>query len=192
MYQPMRYTGERVQVDVKYVPKACMTKELIERNERYYQYTAIDEYTRQRVIWFAKEHSTYESSKFIDIIIKKFKYKIEEIQTDNGFEFTKRLQYKNDPNRPKTMFEQKLKELKIKHKLIKPYTLRHNGKVERSHKKDQERFYHNKVFFSFEDLVNQAKYYIKEYNNFPMRPLKWLSPNYKYEEYIRNESSIIA
>ena len=136
LYQPMKYPGERVQVDVKYVPKACMTKELIERKERYYQYTAIDEYTRQRVIWFAKEHSTYESSKFIDIIIKKFKYKIEEIQTDNGFEFTKRLQYKNDPNRPKTMFEQKLKELNIKHKLIKPYTPRHNGKVERSHKKN--------------------------------------------------------
>ena len=56
----MRYPGERVQVDVKYVPKACMTKELIERNERYYQCTAIDEYIRQRVIWFAKEHSTYE------------------------------------------------------------------------------------------------------------------------------------
>ena len=90
------------------------------------------------------------------------------------------------------MFEQKLKELNIKHKLIKPYTSRHNGKVERSHKKDQERFYYNKVFFSFEDLVNRAKYYIKEYNNFPMRPLKWLSPNDKYEEYIRNESSIIA
>ena len=136
LYQPMKYPGERVQVDVKYVPKACMTKELIERKERYYQYTAIDEYTRQRVIWFAKEHSTYESSKFIDIIIKKFKYKIEEIQTDNGFEFTKRLQYKNYPNRPKTMFEQKLKELNIKHKLIKPYTPRHNGKVERSHKKN--------------------------------------------------------
>ena len=33
LYQPMRYPGERVQVDVKYVPKACMNKELIERNE---------------------------------------------------------------------------------------------------------------------------------------------------------------
>lgn len=75
LYQPMRYPGKRVQVDVKYVPKACMTKELIERNERYYQYTAIDKYKRQRVIWFAKEHSRYESSKFIDIIIKNFKYK---------------------------------------------------------------------------------------------------------------------
>ena len=135
-------------------------------DRKKYQYTAIDEYTRQRIIWFAKEHSTYESSKFIDIIVKNFKYKIEEIQTDNGFEFTKRLQYKNDPNRAKTMFEQKLKELNIKHKLIKPYIPRHNVKVERSHKKDQERFYYNKVFFSFEDLVNRVKYYIKEYNNF--------------------------
>ena len=192
LYQPMRYPGERVQVNVKYVPKASMTKELIERNERYYQYTAIDEYTRQRVIWFAKEHSTYESSKFIEIIVKKFKYKIEEIQTDNGFEFTKRLQYKNDLNIPKTLFEEKLKELNIKHKLIKPYTPMHNGKLERSHKKDKERFYYNKVFFSFEDLVNRAKYYIKEYNIFPMRPLPWLSQNDKYEKYIRNASSIIA
>ena len=50
LYQPMSHSGERVQVDVKYIPKTCMTKELIERNERYYQYTAIDEYTRQRVI----------------------------------------------------------------------------------------------------------------------------------------------
>ena len=32
LYQTMSYPGERVQVDVKYVPKTCMTKELIERN----------------------------------------------------------------------------------------------------------------------------------------------------------------
>ena len=90
------------------------------------------------------------------------------------------------------MFEQNLKELKIKHKLIKSYTSRHNGKVERSHKKDQERFYYNKIFQSLEDLVNRAKYYIKDYTIFPMRPLKWLNLNNKYKEYIRNESSIIA
>ena len=117
-------------------------------DRKKYQYTAIDEYTRQRIIWFAKEHSTYESSKFIDIIVKKFKYKIEEIQTDNGFEFTKRLQYKNDPNRPNTVFEQKLKELNIKHKLIKPYTPRHNGKVERSHKRIKKDFIIIKYFLA--------------------------------------------
>lgn len=45
-YHQMTYPGQRVQVDVKYVPMKCMTKELKEQGERYYQYTAIDEYTR--------------------------------------------------------------------------------------------------------------------------------------------------
>ena len=186
-YHQMTYPGERIQVDVKYVPSKCLTKELKEQGERYYQYTAIDEYTRLRVLWFAKEHSTYESSRFIEEIIKKFPFKIKEVQTDNGFEFTNRLQYKNNPNRPKTLFEQKLEEKGIKHKMIKPYTPRHNGKVERSHRKDQERFYYNKVFCSFEDLVNRAKYWIREYNNFPMRPLGWMSPKEKLEEYEREK-----
>ena len=92
-YQQMTYPGQRVQVDVKYVPMKCLTKELKEQGERYYQYTAIDKYTRLRVLWFAKEHSTYESSKFAEIIVKKFPIKIEEIQTDNGFEFINRLSY---------------------------------------------------------------------------------------------------
>lgn len=70
-YVQMKYPGQRVQVDVKYVPSNCMTRELIEREERYYQFTAIDEYTRLRVIWFAKEHSSYEASRFVDVIIKK-------------------------------------------------------------------------------------------------------------------------
>lgn len=181
-YKQMTYPGERIQVDVKYVPRKSMTKELIEKEERYYQYTAIDEYTRLRYIWFSKEHSTYESTKFAEQVIKKFPFKINCIQTDNGFEFTNRLnRYKNS----ETMFEKKLKELQIEHKLIKPYTPRHNGKVERSHRKDQERFYNNKVFHSFEDLINRAKYWIREYNNFPMKPLNWLSPKEKLLEYVR-------
>ena len=183
-YQQMTYPGERVQVDVKYVPTKCLTEELKEKGERYYQYTAIDEYTRLRVIWFAKEHSTYESSRFIEVMIKKFPFEIEEVQTDNGFEFTNRLNSNKSKRNEKTMFEKKLEEKGIRHKYIKPYTPRHNGKVERSHRKDQERFYYKKVFCSFEDLVNRAKYWIKEYNNFPMRPLKWLSPKEKYLEYI--------
>jgi len=184
-YIQMTYPGERVQVDVKYVPSNCLTEELKEKGEKYYQFTALDEYTRLREIWFAKENSSYEASKFAEIIAKKFPFKIECIQTDNGFEFTNRLSYNAKTREKETMFQKKLKELGIKHKLIKPYTPRHNGKVERSHRKDQERFYYNKVFCSFEDLVNRAKYWIKEYNNFPMRPLKWLSPREKYLEYIK-------
>lgn len=183
-YHQMKYPGERVQVDVKYVPMECLSKELKEQGERYYQFTAIDEYTRLRVLYFAKEHSTYEASKFVEIITKKFPFKIEEIQTDNGFEFTNRLSKYAKSREKKTMFENKLEELGIKHKLIKPYTPRHNGKVERSHRKDQERFYYKKIFISLEDIKSAAKYWISEYNNFPMRPLKWLSPKEKYLEYI--------
>ena len=180
----MTHPGERVQIDVKYVPLKSLTKEIKERDGRYYQYTAIDEYTRQRVLWASKEYSKYASTEFLKIVQKKLKYKIECVQTDNGFEFTNRLN-SHETNK-KTMFEEALKEAKIEHKLIKPKTPRHNGKVERSHRKDQERFYYNKVFCSFEDFKNRLKYWEKEYNNFPMKPLKWLSPNEKYLEYVNS------
>ena len=182
-YEEMRYPGERVQVDVKYVPAKSLTKEVKEQDGRYYQYTAIDEYTRKRVLWASKEQSTSASTEFIKVIMKKFPFKIECIQTDNGFEFTNKLNWQG--TKKKTMFENKLEELGIRHKLIKPKTPRHNGKVERSHRKDQERFYYNKIFCSFEDFKNRLKYWEKEYNNFPMKPLKWLSPNEKYLEYIK-------
>ncbi len=182
-YQQMTYPGERVQIDVKYVPKKNLTKEVIEQEGRYYQYTAIDEYTRKRVLWASKEQSTSASTEFVEIVLKKFPFKVECIQTDNGFEFTNRLNWQG--TKKKTMFEKKLEELGIRHKLIKPKTPRHNGKVERSHRKDQERFYYNKIFCSFEDFKNRLKYWEREYNNFPMKPLKWLSPNEKYLEYIQ-------
>ena len=185
-YEQMKYPGERVQVDVKYVPKECLTKELQELGEKYYQYTAIDEYTRLRVLWFSKEHSTYASKEFIEKIVKRFPFKIECVQTDNGTEFTNRLIV--DKNE-QTVFESKLAELKIKHKLIKPATPRHNGKVERSHRKDQERFYYKKIFYSFEDIVKRSKYYIRDYNNFPMKPLGWKSPKEKLEEFTLKKSA---
>ena len=179
-YEQMRYPGERIQIDVKHVPTNCLTKELQEKGEKYYQYTAIDEYSRLRYIWFSKEQTTYASKEFIKRVIKRFPFKVECVQTDNGTEFTNRLTTWRDK---KTIFENELEKLGIKHKLIKPGTPRHNGKVERSHRKDQERFYYKKTFCSFEDLVSRSKYWIKEYNNFPMRPLKWKSPKEMIKEY---------
>ena len=178
------YPGERIQIDVKYVPRNCMSKELKEKEERFYQYTAIDEYTRLRYMWYTNEHSTYESAKFLERVVKVFPFKIECVQTDNGFEFTNRLSWQTFMKNKPTAYEIKLKELGIMQKLTKPHTPKQNGKVERSHRKDQERFYYNKVFSSLEDLRNRAKYWIKEYNNFAMRPLGWLSPKQKLEEFM--------
>lgn len=180
-YEQMCYPGERVQIDVKYVPTNCLCRELQEMGEEYYQYTAIDEFTRQRVLWASKEHNTYASTKFLEHIVREFKYPIECVQTDNGPEFTNKLNSQKTDK--KTMFELKLEELGIEYKTIKPRTPRHNGKVERSHRKDQERFYYQRIFVSFEDFKEKLKRWATEYNNFPMKPLKWLSPNEKLAKF---------
>ncbi len=70
------YLGDKVQVDVKYVPKKCMNPELQEKRERFYQYTAIDEYTRIRYTWFTNEHSTYMSSEFVKRLVRYYPFKI--------------------------------------------------------------------------------------------------------------------
>ena len=181
-YKQATYPGEKIQVDVKYVPINCMLNEDKENDIRYYQYTAIDEYSRQRVVMATKEHSTYESAKFVKLIIKKFKFNIETVQTDNGLEFTNRLSYKADRN-TKTFFEKELELNNIKHKLIKPRTPKQNGKVERSHRKDQENLYYEQKFLNFEDFKRKLSRWIREYNNTGMKPLNWKSPNQFLEEY---------
>ena len=50
-----------------------------------------------------------------------------------------------------------MRRLGIEYKTIKPYTPQENGKVERSHRKDQERFYYGRVFCSLEDLRKRGK-----------------------------------
>lgn len=149
-YEKMTYPGQRVQVDVKVVPSACIVPNADGLKEKFYQYTAIDEYSRFRFIMAFKEQSTYSSTQFVNELIKKFPFNIECIQTDNGLEFIK--EFKEHKQGKLSLFEARLKELKISHKLIRPYTPRHNGKVERSHRKDNEYFYATHPFFSFEDL----------------------------------------
>lgn len=176
-YEKMLYPGQRVQIDVKVVPSACIVGE--SQGEKFYQYTAIDEYSRFRYLEAFKEQSSYSSAVFVEHLLKRFPFKIECIQTDNGQEFTKALG--NAKNPKPTMFENELKRHGIYHKLIRPYTPGHNGKVERSHRKDNEYFYATHKFYSFDDFVKQLKVYNYNYNMFPMRPLNWKSP----ADYIR-------
>ena len=176
-YEKMLYPGQRVQIDVKVVPSACIVGE--SQGEKFYQYTAIDEYSRFRYLEAFKEQSSYSSAVFVEHLLKRFPFKIECIQTDNGQEITKVLG--NAKNPKPTMFENKLKQHGIHHKLIRPYTPRHNGKVERSHRKDNEYFYATHKFYSFDDFIKQLKVYSYNYNKFPMHPLNWKSP----ADYIR-------
>lgn len=174
-YEQMQYPGQRGQIDVKYVPKVCLVGEAAEEGG-YYQYTYIDEYSRYRILKAYKEHSTYSSAQFIKYVVEKFPYAIECIQTDNGPEFTNRLN--TGKNAKPTLFERTLEQLGIHHKLIRPFTPRHNGKVERSHRKDNEEFYACHKFYNFRDFENQLSVRQRQYNNFPMRPLNWMSPRH--------------
>ena len=181
-YEKMPYPGQRVQVDVKVVPLACIVPNADGLQERFYQYTAIDEYSRFRFIMAFKEQSTYSSVQFLNALIKAFPFKIECIQTDNGLEFIKSFDERKKGKI--SLFEARLKELEITHKLIRPFTPRHNGKVERSHRKDNEYFYATHKFYSFEDFSKQLAVHLKRYNSFPMRPLAWKSPKQYILDYL--------
>ncbi len=69
-----------------------------------------------------------------------------------------------------------LNELDIRHQLIKPRTPRHNGKVEKSHRNDQNRFYNYLKFNSYNNLIKQMKSYLNRSNNIPMQVLDWIFP----------------
>ncbi|MGC4018985.1 MAG: IS481 family transposase [Muricomes sp.] len=183
-YESMDYPGQRIQIDVKFVPTVCMVGSA--KGKRFYQYTAIDEYSRWRFVEAFEEHSSYSSAQFLEHLIKAFPLPIECVQTDNGQEFTKRFASYGGCDKP-TLFQMKLQQHGIRHKLIRPFTPRHNGKVERSHRKDNERFYATHQFYSLEDFSKQLKRYnTKDYNRFPMRPLLWNSPTEVLKDYLRS------
>ena len=180
-YQQMTYPGQRIQVDVKVVPRRCITDSEL----RLFQYTAIDEFTRLRFLAAYPEQSTCSSADFLKKLFKWYArrgIRVECVQTDNGFEFTNR--FSNSKRDLPTLFETTAAHLGIRHKLIRPYTPRHNGKVERSHREDQKRFYSCHSFYSLDDFAMQLAVHNRRSNNFPMRPLSWLSPNEFIVQYV--------
>jgi len=126
-----------------------------------------------------EEQSTYSSADFLKKVVAWFKRKgirVECVQTDNGFEFTNR--FSNSKRDLTTLFEATAVNLGVRHKLIRPYTPRHNGKAERSHREDMKRFYSSHSFFSLADFDTQLAAYLSRSNNYPMRPLRYLSPSH--------------
>lgn len=166
--------GEKWQMDVKYVPTACYSGK---DEQKFYQYTVIEEASRKRFIYAYEEQSSYSTVDFFKCAIVFFGYAPNTLQTDNGAEFT----HTSKTNRihPLDVFCNKYH---ITHKLIRPRTPWHNGKVERSHRNDQERFYNFLKFYSFRDLQEQMKRYLYRSNNIPMAVLEWKSPNVKHLE----------
>jgi transposase InsO family protein len=151
-YDGGKFPGERVQIDVKYVPKVCLY------GEKLYQYTAVDEYSRWCFREIYSEHSDYSSKLFLQKLSETAPFKIHEVQTDNGHEWTNALfgQKRDMP----TLFEQELARFGIRHRRIRVGTPKHNGRVERQHGLDMQRFYKNLRFVSIED----ARIKLSQYN----------------------------
>ena len=175
-YQRAEYPGQKVQIDVKYVPRYCTAD-----GNKYYQYTAKDECSRWTYREMYAEHSTDSSRQFLISLVQHAPFLIREVQTDNGTEFTKRL-IANDPN-DKTAFEAELERLGIIHHLIRPATPRHNGKVERQHRIDEMRFYRHMRMYSLEDGRKQLANYQRWSNDCIMTCLGMRSPNQVLEMY---------
>jgi transposase InsO family protein len=116
--------GHRVQLDVKFIqplrgaPKA----------KKYYQFTAIDDCTRLRVLRIYPKLNQQTAIQFLDYVLERLPFRVEVIQTDNGPEFG-------------ASFHWHVLDKGAGHVYIKPRTPRLNGKVERSHRIDAEEFY---------------------------------------------------
>jgi transposase InsO family protein len=114
--------GHRLQMDVKFLERIPGTR------TRLYQFTAIDDCTRIRVLKICDACTQRQAIRFVDDVIRRLPFRIQVIQTDNGAEF-------------QSAFHWHLESQDIRHVYIKPRTPRLNGKVERSHRVDEEEFY---------------------------------------------------
>ena len=193
-YDTPIHLGEKWQLDVKYVPRQCYVGDYREER-RYYQYTVIDEASRERFIYPYMEQNATTTLDFVKRAIVFFGYKPQIIQTDNGAEFTYTRQTKHDQIH---LLDKFCLYHKIEHKTIKPRTPRHNGKVERSHRNDNERFYKWLKFYSYDDLLKQMKAYLERSNNIPTSVLsskdgkrKWLTPKEKRKELLLLDWGVI-
>ena len=169
-YQRADYPGQKIQLDVKFVPSYCVVD-----GKKYYQYTAVDECTRWTFREMYDEHSTYSSKQFLEKLIEKAPFPIREIQTDNGTEFTNRLIVTKSKHM--TLFEKLLIEMGIIYHRIQIATPRHNGKVERQHRIDEARFYKHMKMYNLEDGRKQLAIYQKNSNNYIKTCLGMKSPN---------------
>ena len=114
--------GHRLQMDVKFLERIPGT------HRRLYQFTAIDDCTRIRVLKVYDACNQRTAIQFADEVLRRLPFRVLVVQTDNGAEFQSR-------------FHWHLEGLDIRHVYIRPRTPRLNGKVERSHRVDDQEFY---------------------------------------------------
>lgn len=165
--------GELVEIDIKFVPDKI-------RGRRYYQFTAIDCASRWRYLKIYSDCGNGSAIAFVKRLIKIAPFRVRAIKTDNGSCFTNRYTgYKksSDPFNPRLHpLDIFLSSLNIIHYLIDPGKPAQNGKVERSHRTDQEMFYDRHQFKSALELRKAVRMWNITYNNLEHIALGGLTP----------------
>lgn len=166
-------SGELVEIDIKFVPDKI-------RGRRYYQFTAIDCASRWRYLKIYSDCGNGSAIAFVKRLIKIAPFRVRAIKTDNGSCFTNYYTgYKksSDPFNPRLHpLDIFLSSLNIIHYLIDPGKPAQNGKVERSHRTDQEMFYDRHQFKSALELRKAVKIWNMTYNNLEHIALGGLTP----------------
>lgn len=114
--------GHRLQLDVKFLERIAGS------TKRRYQFTAIDDCTRIRVLKIYDACNQTTAIQFIDEVRRRLPFRIQFVQTDNGAEFQSR-------------FHWHVETQDLRHVYIRPRTPHLNGKVERSHRVDDQESY---------------------------------------------------
>src|SRR5262249_29259060 len=114
--------GHRLQMDVKFLERIPGSR------KRLYQFTAIDDCTRIRVLKIYDSCTQATAIRFADEVVRRLPFRVLVIQTDNGAEFQSRFHFH-------------LEAKDIRHVYIRPRSPHLNGKVERSHRVDDREFY---------------------------------------------------
>lgn len=172
--------GELLEVDVKYVPGMVA-------NMQYFQYTAIDCASRWRYLGIYDQQTNDHAIKFLEEVMIRFPHPIQAVKTDNHSTFTN---YYIGTNKRSDMTVKTLHGLdqfcarhNIVHYLIDPGRPAQNGKVERSHREDQEKFYDLSNFTTLKGLRRRVKQWNMYYNNLEHCGLAGKTPNEFLAEY---------
>ena len=112
--------GDMVQMDTKYI--------MLPGGRKYYQFTAIDVLSKQRVLRVYPSQSSRNGALFLKECLASFPFAVKAVQTDNGAPFLKE-------------FDKLCKELGMLHYFIHPKTPKENTYVEISHGADEREFY---------------------------------------------------
>jgi len=169
--------GELVEIDVKFVPGRIEGK-------RYYQFTAIDCASRWRYMQAYDDISTLCAMNFLKELVNVADFKILAVKTDNGSCFTNRYTgyYKSDLPFPRPhAFDVLCGKFGMPHYLIDPGKPQQNSFVERSHRTDQQKFYDQLTFASFEELKYKLRLWNMFYNNTKHCSLNGKTPNQMLE-----------